>query len=118
MANFQRDFLPVDKESRRQPRCEFHLPVSIIGMNVEARILDFSLVGFYIQLDCSSAISEGQFLRLALRFPGERNLSIIKVRVERIEAQGVGCAFVDLDPATQELIEKNFDIFSATLPIQ
>ncbi len=118
MVKFQRNLLPVERECRRHPRFEFHLPVSIIGMNVQARILDFSLVGFYIQVDGTSSISEGQFLRLALRFPGERNLSIIKVRVERIEAQGIGCAFVDLDPATQALIERNFDIFSATLPIQ
>jgi hypothetical protein len=89
-----------------------------MGVDVQARILDFSLVGFYIQADCTSSFSDGQLLRLALRFPGERNLSMIKVRVERIDEQGIGCAFIDLDPTSQELIERNFDIFSGTLPIQ
>ena len=118
MVEFHRRCLPVDKECRRQPRYEFHLPVSIMGMDMQARVLDFSLVGFYIQVDCTSSFSAGQLLRLALRFPGERNLSMIKVRVERLEKQGIGCAFIDLDPTSQELIERNFDIFSGTLPIQ
>ena len=57
-------------------------------------------------------------MRLALRFPSERNLAMIKVRVARIDAHGIGCEFIDLDPATKELVDRNFEIFSSTLPIQ
>jgi hypothetical protein len=94
------------------------LPVSIIGVEAQAFILDFSLEGFYIRVERTADFKEGQSLRLALRFPSERNLSMIKVRVARIDAHGIGCEFVDLEPTTKELIDRNFEIFSATLPIQ
>jgi len=118
MVKFQRNHLPVNKDYRRQPRIEFQLPVSIIGFEVQASILDFSLEGFYIQVECAADFNEGQSLRLALRFPSERILSMIKVKVARIDAHGIGCEFIDLEPATKELVDRNFEIFSCTLPIQ
>ncbi|MBI5894604.1 MAG: PilZ domain-containing protein [Desulfobacterales bacterium] len=118
MVKFQRNYLPVDEDFRRQPRIEFQLPVSIIGFEVQAYILDFSLEGFYIQVDRAADFNEGQSLRLALRFPAERNLSMIKVRVARIDTHGIGCEFIDLEPTMKELIDRNFEIFSSTLPIQ
>ena len=118
MVKFQRSYIPVNEDYRRQPRIEFQLPVSIMGIKVEATILDFSLEGFYIQLECASNFNEGQLLKLALRFPGERNLSMIKVRVARVDKHGIGCEFMDLEPAMKELIDRNFEIFSCTLPIQ
>ena len=117
MAISQRNYLPVANDCRQQPRLEFHLPVTIMGVNVRARILDFSRSGFYIQIDGAAFFSEGQSLKLALRFPGEENVSVIKVRVQRTEENGIGCSFLDPDPGTQELIDRNFDIFSGTLPI-
>ena len=118
MVNYQRNYLPVRADCRRQPRIEFQLPVSIMGIKARATIMDFSLNGFYIQMECTSGFNEGRLLKLALRFPGEKNLSMIKVRVARSDKDGIGCEFIDLDPATKELVHRNFEIFSCTLPIQ
>jgi hypothetical protein len=89
-----------------------------MGIEVGATILDFSLNGFYIRVEGASHFDEGQLLKLALRFPGEKRLSMIKVRVARSDTDGIGCEFKDLDPVTKELVERNFEIFSGTLPIQ
>jgi hypothetical protein len=117
MVNLRRNHLPVHNDSRKNPRIEFHLPISIMGMNVRSCILDFSLGGFYIEVDCTDYFSAGQTLRLGLRFPGESDISMIKVSIVRIEKQGIGCKFIDLDPVTYELLKGNFEIFSCTLPI-
>ena len=118
MVNFKRNHLPVSVELRKNPRIEFHMGISIMGMNIDASILDFSLSGFYIQVDCTDYFSTGQMLRIGLKFPGEDNMSVIKVNIVRIEKHGIGCEFIDIDSATQNMLERNFEIFSCTFPIQ
>jgi hypothetical protein len=118
MVKSQISYAPVDVECRQQPRIEFYLPVSIVGMNVQASIADFSLCGFYIQLDSTDYFSKNQSLRLILRLPGEKASTMIKVKVVRIEKQGIGCEFIDLDAKTKKLLETNFEIFRWTLPIR
>ncbi|KJS29920.1 MAG: hypothetical protein VR64_18140 [Desulfatitalea sp. BRH_c12] len=117
MIKLQRNLVHVD-DMRKSPRIDFHLQVTIIGMNIQARILDFSLTGFYIQVDCTEHLWDGQLLKLALRFPTERNSIVVKARIVRTGKHGFGCEFLSLDPAMQELLERNFDIFKNTMPIQ
>jgi hypothetical protein len=105
------------QERRNKDRIAFHLPVSIIGLNEKAQIVDFSLNGFFVRMESTSDLKVGQQVRLALRFPHEKNSTVIKAKIVRTEKNGFGCHFVDLDPLVLDLLEKNFVIFSATLPI-
>jgi hypothetical protein len=104
-------------DRRKNPRIAFHVPVSVMGMSQTAKVVDFSLNGFFIQMDAAGQVQEGQQIRIALRFPHENASTILKAKVVRTEKNGFGCQFVDLSSSLMDLLEKNFDIFSATLPI-
>jgi hypothetical protein len=106
------------KERRTRPRIAFHLPVSIMGLNEEAHVLDFSVDGFFIQMDNPRQLKEGQQVRLALRFPHEKNSTVIKAKVIRTQINGFGCQVIDKDPLVIEMLEQSFDLFSVTLPIE
>jgi hypothetical protein len=108
---------PVHKERRTRPRIAFHLPVSIMGLNEDAHVLDFSVDGFFVQMDNPRKLKEGQQVRLALRFPHEKNSTVIKAKVIRTQINGFGCQVIDKDPLVIEMLEQSFDLFSATLPI-
>ena len=108
----------IAEDERQRPRIEFYLPVGIMGLNVHASITDFSLSGFFIRIDSTGYFSKNQSLRLILRLPGEKASCIIKVRVVRIEKLGIGCEFTELEPSTQELLGKHFEVFRWTLPIR
>ena len=109
--------IQTNKDQRDKARIAFHIPTVVIGVNEKAQIANFSLSGFFIQIDKAAELKEGQQVRLAMRFPHEKSITIIKAKVVRTEEKGFGCQFVDLDPVVYELLEKNFDIYSATLPI-
>jgi len=105
-------------DRREKPRIAFHVPTAVIGVNQKAQVIDFSLGGFFIQIDNAEVFKEGQQVRLAMRFPHEKTVTIIKATVVRTEENGFGCQFVDLDSVVYELLEKNFGIYSATLPLE
>jgi len=108
----------INQERREKPRIAFHVPVSVMGINAQARIVDFSLNGFFVQINAGEKLKKGQYVRLALRFPHQEKITFIKARVVRLEDSGFGCQFIDLDPQALEQLEINFDIFSAMLPIE
>jgi hypothetical protein len=118
MVSLKRKYIRVDKDLRLNPRIEFHVPVSVMGINAKAEVVDFSTGGFFVQIDAVEMLKKGQRIRLALRFPHEKKITIIKAKIVRIESNGFGCQFVDLDPLLGQLIETNFEIFSSTLPIK
>jgi len=117
MSTVNDKFKQGHPDRRKTPRIAFHIPISVMGMNETAQVVDFSLNGFFIQMDAAGHVQEGQQVRLALRFPHEKASTILKAKVVRTEKNGFGCQFVDLSPSLMDLLEKNFDIFSATLPI-
>ncbi len=118
MVNFHRQSIQVPEDLRRYPRIEFHIPVRVMGMNEDAQIIDFSLNGFYIQIESTASLNEGQLVHLAVKFPGESQSSIIKVKIMRLESQGFGCQFVDLDSRLREMLHINFELFKDTFPIE
>ena len=105
-------------ERRKHPRIAFHVPVSVIGLSEEARVVDFSMSGFFIQMDTTVKLKEKQQVHLALRFPHERAGTVIKVIVAHIDQNGFGCQFTHLSPLINKLLENNFDMYSGTLPIE
>ena len=78
MLNLQRKFVDMNADAREYPRIEFHFPVAILGIDAEAKIIDFSLNGFYIETDSVTRITPCKKINLALRLPGERERDIDK----------------------------------------
>ena len=107
-----------DTDRRKFARIAFHLPVTIIGHNEDAQIIDFSINGFFIKINAVEAFREGQQIRLAVKFPHDKASTIIKSEIVRVEPAGFGCEFKELSPSTSKLLEMNFDIFRSTLPIE
>jgi len=118
MSGFKDESMQGNSDRRKNPRISFYVPVSVMGFNEKAQIINFSLNGFFVQMDLKGELKEGQLVRLALRFPHEKTSTVIKAKVVRTRGNGFGCQFVDLEPSIIELLETNFDIFSATLPIE
>jgi hypothetical protein len=118
MVNFRRQHIQVKPERRTNTRIEFHLPVVILGVDDKAKIIDFGLEGFHIQRGNATDIAIGRHINLALRFPSEKDVFKIKAKVIYIDETGIGCQFVNLTPQLYEALERCFDIFNATLPIE
>jgi hypothetical protein len=118
MVNFHRQSIHVPDDLRRYPRIEFHIPVRVMGMNEDAQVIDFSLNGFYIHMENTAELVVGQQVHLAVKFPGEAQSSIIKVQIMRIEQNGFGCRFADIDSRLRELLHINFELFKDTFPIE
>jgi hypothetical protein len=118
MTNLNNESMQGNSDRRKHPRIAFHVPVSVMGLNEKARVVDFSLNGFFVQMDARGKLKEGQQVRLALRFPQEKASTVIKAKVVHIDQNGFGCQFVNLSPLINEQLEKIFDMYSGTLPIE
>jgi hypothetical protein len=118
MVTFRRKFIDVPSDRRRHTRIEFHFPVVILGIDDQAQILDFSLDGFYIEISSGKELIIGQFINLALRLPIEREPLRLKAQIVYKDSHGIGCRFIELTPAVFERLERCFNVFTATLPIE
>jgi hypothetical protein len=117
MVFLKRRHVEVNADRRKNTRIEFHIPVVILGIDAEAQIVDFSLDGFHIELAAKDKLSIGQQINLALRLPTERDPLRIKAKVMYIDGKGVGCRFCEISPPLLEKLERCFNVFNATLPI-
>ena len=118
MVLFKRRHIEVDADRRRNTRIEFHIPVVILGIDAEAQIVDFSLDGFHIELTSDLELAVGQQIYLALRLPTERDPLRIKAKIMYTGSKGIGCRFIDVAPPLIEKLERCFNVFNATLPIE
>jgi hypothetical protein len=118
MVNFKRKSIKVRKDLRQKPRLEFHEPVTIMGLNETAQIIDFSVTGFFVQSGLVGQLKKGQQVRIAIRFPFEKGITVIKAKIVRTEENGFGCRFVDIDVPLLALLERSFDFLSTTLPAE
>ncbi len=118
MVNFRRQWINVDNERRTNQRIEFHYPVVILGIDEKAQILDFSPEGFYIEMSAPGELAVGRSINLALRLPIERHVLKIKAQITHQDGNGIGCKLVDPTPQTYESLERCFNIFNATLPLE
>jgi hypothetical protein len=117
MVFFKRRHIEVDDDRRKNTRIEFHMPVVILGIDAEAQIVDFSLEGFHIELTSSLELAIGQQVYLALRLPTERDPLRIKAKIVYVDDKGIGCRFTDIAPPLLDKLERCFNVFNATLPI-
>ena len=118
MLNLQRNTTRVNAEYRADPRIEFHYPVVLIGYDAKARIIDFSLGGFYIETDTPVTFAENQKIRLFLRFPEERAGVTVKVEVVHQDPNGFGCKLYDVQPDANFILSKYFNMYAGMLPIE
>lgn len=107
----------INSDSRENSRIEFHHPVVILGIDAMARILDFSLGGFYIETDQIETIGNGQRLSLALKLPDETAYMALKAQVVHKDDKGFGCKLLSTNPEEIDVLEKCFEFFSGMLPI-
>jgi hypothetical protein len=117
MLRFQRDLKTVDSDSRKNSRIEFHHPVVILGVDTMARILDFSLGGFYVETAQLAKIKNGQRLSLALKLPEEKAFMALKAQVVHRDAKGFGCQLLGQSHEEAQALKKCFEVFSGMLPI-
>jgi hypothetical protein len=118
MVLLKRQYIDVDANRRRNTRIEFHIPVVILGVDAEAQIVDFSLDGFHIELTSDLELAVGQQIYLALRLPTERDPLRIKAKIVYIDGKGIGCRFTEATPPMIEKLDRCFNVFNATLPIE
>ncbi|MDA8141859.1 MAG: PilZ domain-containing protein [Desulfobacteraceae bacterium] len=117
MLNLRRAHRKTNAELREDPRIEFHVPATIIGVDANACIIDFSLGGFYIETDAAKVPTVGQRLNIALKLPNEKTGISVRAEVVYQAKDGFGCKLCDPSPDTMRVLERCFNIFSGTLPI-
>ena len=118
MLNLQRKYMDVEMESRGNPRIEFHFPVTIIGFDAQAKVVDFSLSGFYIETNAATLMNEGNKINLALKLPDELTFMTLKAEVVHIDEVGFGCKFFDLSSEKRNTLRRSFSIYSEMLPVE
>ena len=118
LLNLQRKHINIDIESRMLPRIEFHYPVTIVGIDSDSRIIDFSMNVFYVETDQVARIIKKQKINLALKLPGEKTAITIKVEVVYRDGCGFGCKFWNPNPEVLQSLERCFDIYSGMLPFE
>jgi hypothetical protein len=118
MLNLKRNMANVTAEYRLDPRIEFHYPVALIGFDVKAHIIDFSVGGFYIQIDSPMHIIKDQKIRLFLKFPEENVGITVKAEVVHQDTNGFGCKLYDLRPKESSILSRYFDMFTGMLPVE
>lgn len=117
MLDLRRKHIETNSDLREDPRIEFHLPATIIGIDAKANIVDFSLGGFYIETDAPKIPQRGQRLNIALKLPNESSGITIKAEVVYQTNKGFGCKLFEPTPDAIQILERCFNIFSGTLPI-
>ena len=118
MVKLRRQFIEVVAERRNNERIEFHYPVVILGIDENAQILDFSPEGFHIELSTDKDLAVGRSINLALKLPTEKSVVRIRAIVAYKDKLGIGCKLVDTTPHIYKALQRCFDIFNATLPLE
>ncbi len=118
MVNLRRKFIEVDNDRRNNQRIEFHYPIVILGIDEKAQILDFSPGGFHIELSTGQDLAVGRNINLALKLPTDNSVLNIRAKVTYQDKSGIGCKLVDATPFIYESLERCFNIFNSTLPLE
>lgn len=118
MVKLRRQFIEVEKDRRNNQRIEFHYPVVILGIDEKAQIVDFSPEGFHIELSSDQRLAIGRNINLALKLPTEKRVLKMRAKVTYQDKRGIGCKLVDSTPYIFESLERCFNIFNATLPLE
>ena len=107
----------MSRDKRRQPRIDFHLPIMIKGHKKAFKVLDFSLVGLFIETDNPAAFKPREEIDVFMKLPHRTTAIQVKARVVRSTGEGIGVEFFDLTPKNAMILESCFSIFKHTVPL-
>lgn len=117
MLHLKWELADCEVESRENPRIQFHCPAAVVGVDPDARILDFSLGGFYIETKKPMKICLNQKVNIYLKLPEEKTGVTIRAKVVHRDQNGFGCEFNNVNAEIQEMLSRCFHMFSCMLPI-
>ena len=80
-------------------------------------LADISLGGVFIDVRTESAFHMDQELKLNLRLPTETNPTVVKAKGSYLDANGIGCMFIDPGEDEVRQIRRCLETFKDTLPI-
>ncbi|NVM23191.1 MAG: PilZ domain-containing protein [Desulfobacterales bacterium] len=105
-------------ERRRSPRIDFHHPLMIRDQQGLKKTRNLGIHGAFVQIENSSQFKGGERIHLFMKLPFEKKVTHAKARVAHISHKGIGVEFVDLAPQDATSIERSFNIFRHTVPMQ
>ena len=104
-------------DRRLNPRIDFHLDVIVRGLKGVKKMKNFSRSGIFVELEQLEEFKTGDRVEIVTRLPLEKRIMIVKGQVAHATDKGIGIRFVDLWGPNSEAIEKNFQVFKATIPL-
>lgn len=104
-------------DKRLNPRIDFHLDVIVRGMKGVKRVKNFSRGGVFVEVEQSRVFKKGDRVEIVTRLPLEKRIMTVKGQVTHATGKGIGIRFVDLWGPNSEAIDKNFQVFKATIPL-
>jgi hypothetical protein len=104
-------------DKRLNPRIDFHLDVIVRGMKGVKRVKNFSRGGVFVEVEQSRVFKKGDRVEIVTRLPLEKRIMTVKGQVAHATGKGIGIRFVDLWGPNSEAIDKNFQVFKATIPL-
>jgi Tfp pilus assembly protein PilZ len=104
-------------DKRLNPRIDFHLDVLVRGLKGAKRVKNFSRGGVFVEVEKSRVFKTGDRVEIVTRLPLEKRIMIVNGQVAHATDTGIGIRFMDLWGPNAEAIEKNFQVFKATIPL-
>lgn len=104
-------------DKRLNPRIDFHLDVLLRGLKGVKRVKNFSRDGVFVEVEQARRFKSGEHVEIVTRLPLEKRIMTVKGQVMHVTGKGIGIKFVDLWGPNSEAIEKNFQVFKATIPL-
>jgi hypothetical protein len=104
-------------DKRLNPRIDFHLDVIVRGLKGVKQVKNFSRGGVFVEVEKSLRFKTGDRVEIVTRLPLEKRIMIVKGQVAHATEKGIGIRFLDIWGPNSEAIEKNFQVFKATIPL-
>lgn len=104
-------------DKRLNPRIDFHLDVLVRGLKGVKTVKNFSRGGVFVEVERSRVFKAGDRVEIVTRLPLEKRIMIVNGQVAHTTDKGIGIRFMDLWGPNAEAIEKNFQVFKATIPL-
>ncbi|BBO79889.1 hypothetical protein DSCO28_04550 [Desulfosarcina ovata subsp. sediminis] len=117
MIDVRSQHIEVSQDRRQYPRLEFRCTAHFSHLKEGLIVTDLSLNGIFVEVADKTGLEPGQEVRMAIKFPTERQAVLLKAKIANVNKRGVGCQFLDLSTRNFEAIRNCFDTFKDTLPI-
>lgn len=109
--------LRIRDDKRLNPRIDFHLDVLLRGLKGVKRVKNFSRGGVFVEVKEAGRFRAGEEVEIVTRLPLEKRIMNVKGRVTHATGKGIGIKFLDLWGPNAQAIDRNFQVFKATIPL-